>query len=582
MTLLEERREEAVPEPEHTEQVSGILNWLTSTDHKVIGISYTVTSLGFFLFSGVLAEMIRTQLASPLNHFVDQHTYNQLFTMHGSIMMFLFVGPFAFGLGNFIIPLQIGAPEVSFPRLNALSYWLYLFGGLTMISGFLTVGGAADFGWYAYAPLNSATFSPGMGPNLWFIGIALAGIASVLTSVNFVTTIYTMRAPGMTMFRMPIFTWNMFVTAILVMLAFPVLTATFAMVLADRILGAHVFSVSGGGVPVMYQHLFWFFGHPEVYIAALPYFGMVTEVLPVFSRKPVFGYKGLVFATLSIAGLSMGVWAHHMYTTGVVLLPFFAGLSYLIAVPTGVKFFNWIGTMWRGELTFETPMLFAIGFLLVFLLGGLTGVLIASPPVDFALNDTFFIVAHFHYALFGTTVFGGMAGFYYWYPKMSGHKLNERLGKAHFWLMFVGFNVTFLPQFELGMMGMVRRIAWYYPGEGFTFLNQVSTAGAYVVAISMSVFLVNLWYSRNHSVAAAADPWDGHTLEWITSSPPPPKNFDRLIPVRSDAPLWDLKLAQQGIQPLPVHGRPKKQAPSGAGPGSTGGNGSGPTGVPAT
>ncbi len=544
MTVTEERSTIGSHEPSHHEGPTGLLKWLTSTDHKVIGLSYIVTSLILFAISGVLAELIRTQLLFPDNHFVSQHFYNELFTMHGSIMMYLFVGPFAFGLGNYIVPLQIGAPDMSFPRLNALSYWLYLFGSIITVSGFFTAGGAADFGWYAYAPLSNSPFSPGMGENLWYVGIGIAGLGTILTAVNFVATVYTLRAPGMTMWRMPIFTWNMFVTSILALLVFPVLTAAFALNLADRVLGAHVFTVSGGGIPVMYQHLFWFFGHPEVYIAALPYFGIVTEILPVFSRRPVFGYKGLVLATLAIAGLSMGVWAHHMFTTGVVLLPFFSALSYLIAVPTGIKFFNWIGTMWGGQLTFEPPMLFAIGFLLVFLWGGITGVMLASPPLDFGTNATYFVVSHFHYVLIATTVFAGFGGVYYWYPKMTGRFLHHGLGKAQFWILFIGMNVTFLPQDILGSMGMPRRYAHYYPGQHFTLLNQISTVGAYIISISMILFIINFWVSWKKPILSGPDPWLGHTLEWATTSPPPPKNFTSLPPIYSDSPLWDFRLKE--------------------------------------
>src|SRR5487761_1114116 len=401
---------------EHEHGPTGLLKWLTSTDHKVIGKSYLITSFAFFLMAGVMAMFIRTQLASPDNTIVSQHAFNELFTMHGSLMLYLFAGPFAFGgLANYIVPLQVGAPDMAFPRLNALSYWLYLSGGITMIAGFFTVGGAADFGWVAYAPLSDAVNSPGAGPDMWIIALALTGFSAIFTAVNIITTVFYLRAPGMTMFRVPIFTWNMVVTGILILIAFPVLTAAIIMLWADRHLGTHFFTVAGGGVPVLWQNLFWFFGHPEVYILALPYFGIVTEILPVFSRKPVFSYKGLVFATLLIAGLSTGVWAHHMFTTGVVLLPFFAGMSYLIAVPTGLKFFNWIGTMWRGQLTFETPMLFSVGFLVTFLFGGLSGVILASPPIDFHVSDTYFVVAHFHCVLFGTIVFAMFAGFYFWF-----------------------------------------------------------------------------------------------------------------------------------------------------------------------
>ncbi len=520
---------------------SGLLKWITSTDHKVIGKSYLITSFLFFCAAGLMAVIIRTQLASPDATVVSQHAYNELFTMHGSLMLYLFAGPFAFGgLANYIVPLQVGAPDMAFPRLNALSYWLYLSGGLIMIGGFLTVGGAADFGWVAYAPLSNAVNSPGAGPDMWIVALALTGFSAIFTGVNLVTTIFYLRAPGLTMFRLPIFTWNMLVTALLILIAFPVLTAALVMLWADRHLGTHIFEVSGGGVPVLWQNLFWFFGHPEVYILALPYFGVVTEIIPVFSRKPIFGYRGMIFATISIGALSTSVWAHHMFTTGVVLLPFFSLMSYLIAVPTGIKFFNWIGTMWRGSVRYDTPMLFSTGFLIVFLLGGVTGIFLASPPIDFATHDTYFVVAHFHEVLFGSAVFAGFAGIYYWYPKITGRMLNEKLGKTSFWLMFIGFWVTFMPQYLLGLHGMPRRIAEYSASTGWTTLNRISTGGAYMLFLSVAVMLVNFWVAWRKPVPAVGNPWDGHTLEWATTSPPPSHNFYALPPVRSERPVWDL------------------------------------------
>jgi len=486
MTIAPERMEELESHPpNHGSEPSGIYKWVTSTDHKVIGKNYMYTALVFFFIAGLMAELIRTQLFAPNNHFVSPQTYNELFTIHGSIMLYIFAGPFVFGgFANFLVPLQIGAPDMAFPRLNALSYWLFLTGSVTMLLGFLTASGAAAFGWVAYAPLSDSTYSPGAGPDLWIVSVALVGFSGIFTAVNLVTTIFYLRAPGLTMFRMPVFTWNMLVTGILILISFPVLTAALVMLYADRHFGTHIFSVRGGGVPVLWQNLFWFFGHPEVYILALPYFGIITEVLPVFSKKPVFGYKGLVFATLAIAGLSTGVWAHHMFTTGTVLLPFFSAMSLLIAVPTGIKIFTWIGTIWRGNLDFKTPLIFAIGFIVAFTMGGITGVMLASPPIDFYTHDTYFVVAHFHQVLFGSAVFAGFAGFYYWYPKLTGRMYRESLGKWHFWLTFIGFNITFLPQYLLGLRGMPRRIAEYGPSDGFTFLNKVSTVGAYVTAIA--------------------------------------------------------------------------------------------------
>jgi cytochrome c oxidase subunit 1 len=525
---------------EHHEGPTGILKWLTSTDHKVIGMSYMITSLVLFFIAGGMAILIRVQLSSPHSSLLSLQQYNELFTMHGSLMMYLFAGPFAFGgLANYIVPLQVGAPDMAFPRLNALSYWLYLTGSITMLMGFFTASGAAAFAWVAYAPLSSAIHSPGAGSDLWILSLFLTGFSAVFTGVNLVTTIFYLRAPGMTMFRLPIFTWNMLVTAILILIAFPVLTAAMVFLFADRHFGTHIFSVKGGGVPVLYQHLFWFFGHPEVYILALPYFGMVTDIIPVFSRKPLFGYKGMVFATMAIAALSTGVWAHHMFTTGVVLLPFFSLMSLLIAVPTGIKFFNWIGTMWRGQIRFDTPMLFCIGFLLAFLMGGLTGVMLASPPIDFFVHDTYFVVAHFHQVLFGTAVFAGFAGFYFWFPKMFGRKLNEPLGKAHFWVMFLGFWLTYTPMYVLGLKGMPRRVATYPSGLGWHALNEVASYGAYIIAASFLFFLANLWISWRKPIPAGNNPWDAHGLEWFTTSPPPHHNYVKLPPVRSERPTWD-------------------------------------------
>jgi len=526
---------------EHAEHgPSGILKWLTSTDHKVIGVSYMITSIVLFYIAGLMALVLRLQLASPSGSLVSFQQYNELFTMHGSLMLYLFAGPFAFGgLANYVVPLQVGAPDMAFPRLNALSYWLYLTGSITMMMGFMVAGGAAAFGWVAYAPLSSATNSPGAGGDIFIMSLVLTGFSAIFTGVNLVGTIFYLRAPGMTMFRMPIFTWNMLVTGILILIAFPVLTSALIMLFCDRHFGTHIFSVAGGGSPILWQNLFWFFGHPEVYILALPFFGIVTEVLPVFSRKPVFGYKGMVFATMAIAALSTGVWAHHMFTTGLVLLPFFSLLSLLIAVPTGIKFFNWIGTMWRGQLRFTAPMLFSIGFLFAFLMGGVTGVMLASPPIDFFVHDTYFVVAHFHQVLFGTAVFAGFAGLYYWYPKMFGRMLNDKLGRWHFWLMFIGFWVTFIPQYQVGLKGMPRRVASYPTGLGWQIYNQISTIGAFIIALSFAILLWNLWISWRRPVLAGDNPWDAHTLEWFTTSPPPHHNYTHLPPIRSERPTWD-------------------------------------------
>jgi len=516
------------------------LSLLRTTDHKMIGKMYLVTAFMFFLAGGFMALLMRGELARPGLQFLSLEQYNQLFTMHGTIMLLFFATPMVFAFANLVLPLQIGAPDVSFPRLNAFSYWLYLFGALTATAGFVTPTGAADFGWYAYAPLSDATNTPGVGADLWFVGLAISGLGTILGAVNMITTVVTLRAPGMTMFRMPIFTWNILFTSFLVLLAFPILTAALFGMLADRKLGAQIFAADNGG-GILWQHLFWFFGHPEVYIVALPFFGIVTEVIPVFSRKPLFGYKGMVGATTAIAALSATVWAHHMFATGAVLLPFFSFLSYLIAIPTGIKFFNWIGTMWRGSISFETPMLWAIGFLVTFLLGGLTGVILASPPLDFHLNDSYFLVAHFHYVLFGTIVFAVFSGFYFWFPKFTGRYLDERLGKLHFWGTFIGFQTTFLVQHWLGAEGMPRRYADYLPGDGFTTLNTVSTIGAFLLGISTLPFLWNVYRSYKYGeVVTADDPWGhGNSLEWATSCPPPRHNFTVMPRIRSERPAFE-------------------------------------------
>ncbi|GLY01244.1 cytochrome c oxidase subunit I [Actinoplanes sp. NBRC 101535] len=518
---------------------------LRTTDAKQIGIMYMITAFVFYMLGGLMALLMRAELARPGMQLLSAEQYNQLFTMHGTIMLLFFATPIVFAFGNYLVPIQIGAPDVSFPRLNAFAYWLYLFGGLITIGGFATPGGAADFGWFAYTPLSNSLHSPGIGGNMWVVGLALSGLGTILGSVNLITTILTLRAPGMTMFRMPIFTWNMLVTALLAILIFPFLAAALFALAADRVLGAHVFDVETGG-PMLWQHLFWFFGHPEVYIIALPFFGIITEVIPVFSRKPVFGYKGLVAATLLIGALSMSVWAHHMFATGQVLLPFFSFLSFMIAVPTGMKFFVWIGTMWRGQISFESPMLFAVGFLVTFLFGGLSGVLLAAPPIDFHVSDSYFVIAHFHYVLFGTIVFAVFAGIYFWFPKMYGRMLDERLAKIHFWLTFLGFHGTFLVQHWLGTKGMPRRYVDYLPADGFTFLNTFSTIGSFVLGLSTLPFIYNVWKSyKVGKVTTADDPWGhGNSLEWATTTPPPLRNFDHMPRIRSERPAFDLKFPE--------------------------------------
>ena len=523
-----------------------IVKWMTTTDHKVIGHLYLITSFIWFLIGGVMALFMRAELARPGLQFLSVEQYNQLFTMHGIIMLLMFATPLFVGFANEIMPLQIGAADVAFPRMNMLSYWLYLFGGLMAIAGFFTPGGAPSFGWTAYAPLSSAEYSPGIGSDLWIMGLAIGGLGTILGGVNFITTIFCMRAPGMTMFRMSIFTWNVLLTSILILLAFPPLAAALLGLEADRRFGALIFDPANGGA-MLWQHLFWFFGHPEVYILALPFFGIVSEILPVFSRKPIFGYKGLVAATIAIAALSVAVWAHHLFTTGQVLLPFFSFMTFLIGVPTGVKFFNWIGTMWRGQVHMDTPMIWSLGFLITFLFGGLTGIILASPPLDFAVSASYFVVAHFHYVIFGTVVFAMFGGFYFWWPKFTGRMLNETLGKIHFWTVLVGFHLTFLIQHWLGIVGMPRRYADYLASDGFTGMNMISTVGAFLLAFSTIPFMLNIWITRNSPKVTTDDPWGyGGSLEWATSCPPPRHNFTSIPRIRSERPAFDLHHPEVG------------------------------------
>ncbi|MEU6394590.1 cytochrome c oxidase subunit I [Streptomyces sp. NPDC046939] len=545
MTSLESA--EAAPDAHNSESAhprrpgAVVVKWLTTTDHKTIGTLYLTTSFGFFLVGGVMALFMRAELARPGNQILSNEQFNQAFTMHGTVMLLMFATPLFVGFANWIMPLQIGAPDVAFPRLNMFAYWMYLFGSLIAMGSFLTPQGAADFGWFAYSPLSDAVHSPGIGGDMWVMGLAFQGFGTILGSVNFITTIICMRAPGMTVFRMPIFTWNVLLTAVLVLLAFPVLAAALLALEADRKFGAHIFDPANGG-PLLWQHLFWFFGHPEVYIIALPFFGIVSEVIPVFSRKPIFGYSGLVGATIAIAGLSVTVWAHHMYVTGGALLPFFSFMTFLIAVPTGVKFFNWIGTMWKGSLSFETPMLWSVGFLVTFLFGGLTGVILAAPPLDFHVSDSYFVVAHFHYVVFGTVVFAMFAGFHFWWPKFTGKMLDERLGKITFWTLFVGFHGTFLIQHWLGVEGMPRRYADYLAADGFTTLNTISSISSFLLGLSLLPFLYNVWKTAKYGKRIVVDdPWGyGRSLEWATSCPPPRHNFCTLPRIRSESPAFDL------------------------------------------
>ena len=524
----------------------GIYEWLTTTDHKKIGILYLVNSFVFFFIGGIFALTVRTELAAPgLQVLHDELLYNQLFTMHGTVMIFLFIIPVLVGFGNYVVPLQIGAPDMAFPRINALSFWMLPLAGILLLSGFLG-GGVAQAGWTSYSPLaqDRQLASSGPGQDLWIMALLLIGTSSILGGINFLVTIFKMRAPGMTLFRMPILVWTVLVTSVLVVMATPVLTSALIMLFIDRNYGGHFFDAGGPvgiGSAILWQNVFWFYSHPAVYIMVLPAMGMISEILPVFSRKPLFGYKAFVFATAGIGALGFSVWAHHMFTTGQVFLPFFSLMTFLIAVPTGVKMFNWIFTLFRGKLTFSTPLLFALGFLSMFLIGGINGAFSAAVPVDFALQDTYWVVAHLHYVLFGGSVFGVMAGLYYWFPKMTGRMLNEGLGKVQFVLMFVGFNLTFFPMHQLGLAGMPRRIADYAANAGWNDLNLAATIGGFIIASSMIPLLWNIFISLRAGTPAGDDPWEANTLEWATSSPPPPYNFDHLPEIRSERPLFDLR-----------------------------------------
>jgi cytochrome c oxidase subunit 1 len=532
---------------------TGLWSWITTVDHKRIGILYGTTAFIFFLLGGIEALLIRIQLGSPENTFLSAERYNELFTMHGTTMIFLAIMPLSAMFFNFMIPLQIGARDVAFPRLNAFSYWVFLAGGLFLNSSWL-FGLAPDTGWFGYANLTSTQYSPGLNVDFWMIGLQVLGIASLAAAVNFFVTIVNLRAPGMKLMRMPMFVWMSFITQVLLLLAFPVITVALFLLMFDRFFGTHFFVPSGGGDPILWQHLFWIFGHPEVYILILPAFGIISEVLPVFSRKPLFGYAAMVFSGVFIAFLGFGVWAHHMFATGMgpIADAFFALSTMLIAIPTGVKIFNWMGTMWGGSLQFRTPMYFAIGFIAMFIIGGLSGVMHASPPADLQQTDTYFVVAHFHYVLFGGSIFGLTAGAYYWWPKMFGRMLNESLGKVHFWLMLIGFNLTFFPMHFLGLNGMPRRTYTYPKGLGFETLNQIETAGSFLLAVAFLVFLVNVFQSWRKPRNAPADPWNGATLEWSIPSPPQEFNFAEIPVVHGRDAFWEMKRERRGPLPEPA------------------------------
>ena len=521
-----------------------LYEWLTTTDHKKIGILYVINSFLMFFIGGVLALVVRTELAQPgLQIFAGNELgYNEMFSIHATVMIFLFIIPMLAGLGNFAVPLMIGAPDMAFPRINALSFWMLPLGAILLLMGFFVPGGAAAAGWTSYPPLTERLelSAPGAGQDLWIVSLVLIGTSSILGGINFLVTIFKMRAPGMTLFRMPIMVWTVLVTSVLVVMATPVITSALVMLFIDRNYGG-TFFLPPQGQAVLYQNIFWFYSHPAVYVMVLPAMGVISEVLPVFSRKPLFGYKAFIFATAGIGALGFTVWAHHMFTTGAVFLPFFSLMTAAIGVPTGVKMFNWVFTMFRGQLTFSTPLIFAIGFLTMFLIGGINGVFSAAVPVDFALHDTYWVVAHLHYVLFGGSVFGVFAGIYYWFPKMSGRMLDEGLGKIHFWLMFIGFNLTFFPMHMLGIKGMPRRIADYASDAGWNDWNLAATVGGFLIGISMLPFLWNVFVSLRNGKVAGDDPWEGNTLEWATSSPPPPYNFDRLPEIRSERPLFDAR-----------------------------------------
>jgi cytochrome c oxidase subunit 1 len=521
----------------------GVLHeWTTTVDHKKIGILYVLMSLVFLVVAGLEAILMRYQLLVPRNEFLPPNTFNQLFTMHGTTMVFFVGMPILIGVGNYLVPLMIGARDMAFPRLNALGFWATLFGGILVYSSYAT-GGAPAIGWFAYAPLTERTFARSTATDLWALGLLVSGIGTLTGGINFIATILGMRAPGMTLRKIPFFPWTMLWTSVQILLAIPPLTAALIMVLLDRNLGAHFFDTQNGGSAYLWQHLFWFFGHPEVYILVLPAFGMVSEVIPVFSRKVLFGYEFMAAATAAIAFISMGVWAHHMFAVGMskTLDLYFAAASLLVSIPTGIKFFNWLATMYGGKIHFASPMLFAFGFLSMFLIGGLTGIMLAIAPFNFQLSDSYFVVGHFHWVLIGGTLFGLFAGLHYWYPKVTGRMLSERLAQWQFWLLLIGFMLTFGPMHISGMLGMPRRIYTYDANRGWEFWNQITTLGALIQVPSYALFVINITWSYFNGKPAGDDPWNAWTLEWATTSPPPSYNFEEIPHVRSRRPLWDLK-----------------------------------------